>query len=258
MGGKPLFRVSAETLINPIFCAMKRHLSNILSLTNAALWNCVGDSASLRWLKALTASRTVHTSQFLSYHLLLIVLSCDKIYIPSTVTLSAHLMPLHSRPDFFGKTSPKKKQTQMRWDKKKKFLLRNPTGEHLTRSSNAAAVLNVTPRDTAGRQQMERAHWGALVVICSYSWRWWGPGETNTSVVLWCYIKLLLSLTEPRTRWTGAAGVSRLQLGSAEPPKWALGISKSKAARGKQAGWTIHAMPRWISLKYLVITRNCA
>lgn len=141
---------------------------------------------------------------------------------------------------FLWKNFPPKKQTQMRWDKKKKFLLRNPTGEHLTRSSNAAAVLNVTPRDTAGRQQMERAHWGALVVICSYSWRWRGPGETNTSVVPWCYIKLLLSLTEPRTRWTGAAGVSRLQLGSAEPQKWALGISKSKAARGKQAGWTIH------------------
>lgn len=127
MGGKPLFRVSAETLINPIFCAMKRHLSNNLSLTNAALWNCVGDSASLRWLKALTASRTVHTSQFLSYHLLLIVLSCDKIYILSTVTLSAHLMPLHSRPDFFGKTSPKKKQTQMRWDKKK-VSVKKPDG----------------------------------------------------------------------------------------------------------------------------------
>lgn len=106
---------------------MKRHLSNILSLTNAALWNCVGDSAALRWLKALTASPTVRTSQFLSYHLLLIVLSCDKIYILSTVTLSAHLMPLHSWPDFFGKTSPQK--NKRKWDGiKKKVSVKKPDG----------------------------------------------------------------------------------------------------------------------------------
>lgn len=80
-----------------------------------------------RRLKALTASRTVHTSQFLSYHLLLIVLSCDKIYIPSTVTLSAHLMPLHSRPDFFGKTSPKKTNAN-EMGLKKKVSVKKPDG----------------------------------------------------------------------------------------------------------------------------------
>lgn len=233
MGGKPLFRVSAETLINPIFCAMKRHLSNILSLTNAALWNCVGDSKL--WPRP-------GLSTHLSFYLIIYYWLCSHVtrFIFRPLWRSLHIS-CRFILDLISLEKLPQKKNKRKWDGiKKKFLLRNPTGEHLTRSANAAAVLNVTPRDTAGRQQMERAHWGALVVICSYSWRWRGPGETNTSVVPWCYIKLLLSLTEPRTRWTGAAGVSRLQLGSAEPQKWALGISKSKAARGKQAGWTIH------------------
>lgn len=99
--------------------------------------------------------------------------------------------------------------------------------EHFTYSFKVAAVLSVTLCDTSGWKQMERAHWGALVVICSYSRRWRGPGKTNTSVVPLCYIKLLLSLTEQRTRWSGAMGVSRLQVGSSEQQNWVLGSSKS-------------------------------
>ena len=108
-----------------MFCAMKRHLSNMLSLRNAALWNRVSASASLRWLKAPTASRTVHTSQILSYHLLLILLSCDRICILS-LRRSLHIscrfiLNLIS----LGKTS-QKKQKQMRC--KKKVSVKKPDG----------------------------------------------------------------------------------------------------------------------------------
>lgn len=105
---------------------MKRHLSNILSLTNAALWNCVGDSASLRWLKALTASRTVHTSQF---YLIIYYWLCSHltrfIFCPCDALCTSHAVSFSTW--FHWKNFPKIKQTQMRWDKKK-VSVKKPDG----------------------------------------------------------------------------------------------------------------------------------
>lgn len=78
--------------------------------------------------------------------------------------------------------------------------------ERLTCSFKAAPWLNVTLCDTSGQKQMESAHCGAFVVMCSYSWRGGKLGQTNTSVVPVCYIKLLLSQTQQKTGWTGATG----------------------------------------------------
>lgn len=61
-----------------------------------------------------------------------------------------------------------------------------------------------------------KCHCEAFVVICSYSWGWRKPEKTNTSVVPLCYIKLLLSGSEDRTRSTGARGLSCLNVRSWE------------------------------------------
>lgn len=82
----------------------------------------------------------------------------------------------------------------------------NEARERSTRSFKAAPLLNVTLCDTSGQKQMESAHCGASVVLCSYDWGGGKLGETNTSVVPVCYIKLLLSQTQQKTGWTGATG----------------------------------------------------
>lgn len=158
-------------------CSIGPHISNI-----SAPWNHVSNPVSTHWLEVLTVSQTLFLC-FLIIYYRAHFLRTRLIFVLQMSTW------LHWKNNLISK---------IRYEKS---VFRNLTNfdERLTCWFKAAPMLNVTLCDTGGRRQTERARRGYILAAGD------GEGKTKTSVLPRCYIKLLLSLTERSTRWTGSA-----------------------------------------------------